>query len=369
MCISPVKVPNPVYHARYVSDFYRKTHDTQSLYIQVPCRQCDECISSMQSNIVTRCKIEGLDNHIFYATLTYDQKHLPHFLTSSGYNIPYADINHLQTVFKYLRKHNLFDRPFRYFGVSERGSQRGRPHFHVMFFLPKLKSDNRFVIDTLENKLYWSLRNNWRINIGSCFKPVWEPLFTYAEKYVSGILYRNYDLHYVDPNTTTDGSADVAFYISKYMLKPNDKERKLYHAFRLNLEESEFIRSWNIVRSKSFASVNLGFNTDIEKCKVLSDIESSYRNPEGPVIYDPHSGKPIPLPCYYWKYLTPHQYETVINNLGGPIRILEDRPFSEIAEIIRRRELRLSNVNSRDNSLIQNLLDNVSNDDWSLGPA
>lgn len=97
--------------------------------LRVPCGHCPECIANKQMQLVQRVQMESLSNYIFFATLTYNKDSLPHVLTSTGYDIPFADIRDLQNCFKRLRKSNAFTRSFRYFAVSELGSKKGRPHF------------------------------------------------------------------------------------------------------------------------------------------------------------------------------------------------------------------------------------------------
>lgn len=73
--------------------------------------------------------MESLKNYLFFATLTYNKESLPHITTSTGYDIPYADIHDLQNCFKRLRKSNAFTRPFRYLAVSELGKSVVVPTF------------------------------------------------------------------------------------------------------------------------------------------------------------------------------------------------------------------------------------------------
>lgn len=126
MCVSPIRIPNPNYHnhSKYVSAL----KDTSSQYINVPCGHCGECIAVRQMNIIQRVHMESLDNHCFYCTLTYNNYSMPYVDVTTGYRLRYADHRDIQCMMKRLRKSNAFGRPFRYFGVSELGSKRGRPH-------------------------------------------------------------------------------------------------------------------------------------------------------------------------------------------------------------------------------------------------
>lgn len=125
MCLSPVQIPNPNLGNK---SSFAQFKDTTSLYINVPCGHCPECVAHDQMQWIQRLQMEELTNHLFFATLTYNNDMLPHLVTSTGFDIRFADVDDVQTMFKRLRKRNAFGRPFRYFGVSELGEKRGRPH-------------------------------------------------------------------------------------------------------------------------------------------------------------------------------------------------------------------------------------------------
>ena len=135
MCVSPIRIRNPNYHNK--SGLISALADTSSMYINVPCGHCSECVAVRQMGIIQRVQMEELTNHIFFCTLTYSNEAMPVISTSTGYDIRYADISDVQKMIKRLRKHNAFGRSFRYFCVSELGSVRGRPHFHLLFFIPR----------------------------------------------------------------------------------------------------------------------------------------------------------------------------------------------------------------------------------------
>lgn len=126
MCVRPITIPNPNYGLSKVGFGFMK--DCVSKFITVPCGHCPECIANKQMQFVQRIQMEELENHLFYCTLTYNNESLPVVTTSTGYDIRYADIRDVQNMIKRLRKSNVFGRPFRYFGVSELGSKKARPH-------------------------------------------------------------------------------------------------------------------------------------------------------------------------------------------------------------------------------------------------
>lgn len=125
MCISPNRIPNPNYHIYNAGTKYK---DTESSHINVPCGVCPECVAVRQMSYIQRLQMEELTNHLFFCTLTYNDEMLPYVGCSNGYVIRYADVGDVQKMIKRLRKSNAFGRPFRYFGVSELGSKKGRPH-------------------------------------------------------------------------------------------------------------------------------------------------------------------------------------------------------------------------------------------------
>lgn len=130
MCLAPLSIPNPYLGSDKVG-LYRHTywmHDFKSARIYIPCGVCSECIALKQMYLVQRVQMESENCFLFFSTLTYDNEHLPHYICDNGYSIPFADIEHLQLLFKRLRNDNAFGRPFRYLAVSERGTERGRPH-------------------------------------------------------------------------------------------------------------------------------------------------------------------------------------------------------------------------------------------------
>lgn len=297
MCISPVRIRNPNYHSK---NPYAKYKDTSSFYINVPCGHCPDCVSVRQMSFTQRVQMESLDNHIFFCTLTYNDESLPVVETSTGFRIKYAAIDDVQKMMKRLRKSDAFGRPFRYCGVTERGSSRGRPHVHLLFFVPKLEGDDFNHILNLERVLFDSVLHEWRRNLGSTRKPIWQSLCTYRRKMVRGRLNSNFDLHYVNPRTSDNGELDVAFYVSKYMVKVSDKEQKLQQALHLNLPIDEYYKVWRLVKSKYFSSVGFGYN-DSEKVRdyIRKCVSDSYNYSNYPCFYNKDNGKSFPLSRYY----------------------------------------------------------------------
>lgn len=356
MCVSPVLIRNPNYQNR--TELIQKISDTESEYIKVPCNHCPECVSARQNQLVDRCRCLSLDHYIFFCTLTYNRQSLPHLSTSTGFDIPYADISDVQKMFKRIRKSDLFGRPFLYFGVSERGKKGSRPHFHLLLFLKKYDDDDKLTPAKLESTLRPLVLKEWRRNYGSNRVPVWKPLCTYRSKYVGGKRYSNYDLHYVVPHSSEHGSDDVAFYVSKYILKSSENEKRLQQALHLNLvkvfddgsvDDLEYNNVWSVVRSRSFFSKGFGAATDMEVNFVKGCIERSKSDPDGLKFFH-QDGSSSQLPRYYRKFLSEEAALESVSATGGPISF-DDRTLSEKMRSIERGKKIVQQVSEHDISL------------------
>lgn len=294
-------------------------------------------------NLIQRSRIMALDHYIFFATLTYNPESLPIYTLDDGRTIPYADISDVQKMFKRIRKDNLFLRPFKYLFVSERG-KKGRPHYHGMIFIPKSKEDDTLYPAVMEKHISNVLISEWRRNYGSRRNPIWKPLFTYRVKYAHGKRYCNFDCHYVVPHSTDHGSDDVAFYISKYVLKPSIRENRLQQALKLNLTPDQYEQVWNIVRSRSFTSLGFGGYTELEKRYVRNCIERSADEPDGLKYYG-LDGSTQPLSRYYRKFL---DEEHAIRSFKARPDYIEDRSVSEKLQVIENGRIIQEKVNNKD---------------------
>lgn len=296
MCVSPISIPNPNYGRK---DKLSYLFDTESAYIRVPCGVCDECLCSKQMQLVQRVIMESTKNHLFFATLTYDNEHLP-IKEVNGYKISFADYKDLNNCIRRIRHYQLFPRAFRYFAVSEFGSKRGRPHFHVLFLVPKFSDDDYGTCITLESSMRSILLEQWKRNYGSRSHPRYESLCTYVCKYIRGKWRSNYDLHYVNPNFSDKGVADVGFYVLKYMLKPSYRTVRLQRALRLNLDPDEYESIWSEVKPRFFKSHDFGLATEPSIIGYLRDsIEATKHRYDFPVFVNPINGSTMPLSRFY----------------------------------------------------------------------
>lgn len=171
----------------------------------------------------------------------------------------------------------------------------------MIFFVPKYEGDDYLTCLNLERVLFKAVLSEWKRNYGSDKKPDYRPLCTYYRRIKNGKLSTNYDLHYVNPRTSDGGTADVGFYVLKYMLKPSVREVRLQRAFRLNLPEDEYERSWQIVKSKSFYSKGFGLNGKQPSQQIIDYLKRSIRDSKQsfPEFINPVDGKKFPLSRYY----------------------------------------------------------------------
>lgn len=89
----------------------------------VPCSTCIGCIKAHAQAWAFRCHLEStIHQHNSFATLTYDDEHLPFTL----------DWNHGQQFLKALRQRAAA--PIRYLASGEYGSRTHRPHYHFLLF-------------------------------------------------------------------------------------------------------------------------------------------------------------------------------------------------------------------------------------------
>lgn len=178
-------------------------------------------------------------------------------------------------------------------------------HFHILWFLPRYENEDYIDGISLQSRLYTEILSNWVVNLGSKRKPDYHPLCTFKQMYVGGKLRTNYDTHFVSPSLTSDGISSVAFYVCKYMMKQNDKERRLQRALRLNLHPVDYDKAFSVVKSKSLRSEHFGYGFTTADYYGIIDylrqgVERSKYSSPFPVFYCPDSHSTFPL-CQYYK--------------------------------------------------------------------
>lgn len=223
--------------------------------------------------------------------------------------MPYADHTHLQSVIRHFREFvdtcpELQGRKFKYLAVSELGGQRGRPHFHVLLFfehrpadfLLGLKSYRHFssymvrpsIRENLTLIIYNWWRDNWAVNVGSRKNPIWEPLYTFVRRpdpsSPSGFKC-TFDCHFVANESTDAGFMDVAFYVSKYIMKSSDREIKRKVFLQNNLDDATFAKFWKLVRSRMMISKGFGTFSDT----LVNDSGRHFIVPSSVVVHELHN--------------------------------------------------------------------------------
>lgn len=326
MCTHPIFIKNPNLGLKDYGFGFMK--DTVSSYIAIPCRHCPECYANMQMQLVQRVQMECLEHHCFFCTLTYNDESLPiiHLPRLDGLpgSIPirFADVLDVQNMMKRLRKKDAFGRPFRYLAVSELGSKRARPHFHILFFVNKEETDDYNDCLNLERTLFRAVLQEWRRNYSSDWRrPDYRPLCTYVRKWTRKGLSTTFDLHWCNPRLTDSGVADVGFYVTKYMTKPCDRTKRLQQALHLNLEPDDYEKIWSIIKPRYFASLGFGVNPVIDRktgrivsCspKIVDYLKSCVQRSIGvyssPRYINPVDGSTFPLSRYYYSFPEIYSY-------------------------------------------------------------
>lgn len=288
----------------------------------IPCGKCYQCVSRRQTDIIQRAEVECRSSWAFFATLTYNPESLP-ILQLGDYRLRYADIKDLQDMFKRLRVDNVFGYPFKYLAVSERGTEKGRPHFHLMLFFKK--SDIGDSVRDARNfafKHKWTLLNYWKRNLGDRNHVQYQNLTTYRERYFRGRLNSNYDFHFVEPALSRGRESDVSFYVTSYMISSSEQTAKLRYALQQNYDGDIARDAFLKLKDKCVKSIGFGV-TDETKEIVRSNIDSSVSR--GFPVFQLNSGSQVPLSKYYRdRYFTVQDMEKVYFQFIGTDNIAYD---------------------------------------------
>lgn len=191
-CLRPLYVKNPRFRYPLGSEEYERSRALhyrdylENYYIEVPCGKCYLCRKKKSNGwrirLLEECKTTpkfrdcGIDKYrIIFVCFTYDDVHLP----SSGTRDQFA---------AHIRKwRDLWRKKYgcspRYFAITDRGSQFGRLHLHLLIFAPYSRKEDRYLtIEELEqNNFFW--RN------GQARKPSWlesEKGVSYVCGYMTG---------------------------------------------------------------------------------------------------------------------------------------------------------------------------------------
>lgn len=271
-------------------------------YIQVPCGVCPECLYRKQMYLVQRVEMLVQDYDMFYGTFTYSPEYLPS-VKIGDFTHHYTDIKHLQFLVRRIRDNDLFGKPIKYLAVTEYGGKRHRPHAHVLFFRPKDTDikDNTFEyrcrMDKLAASIKWDVFKYWSYNSGTRKHPVYKPLCRYVERGRK----HNYEFRYVpayDENLTPQ---NIAFYLTKYVIKFDSWYQRKQQALRLNLSEEDYFYYNDLLRPRFLFSKHFG-DSEESLNYIRSNLSKSYDINKPYFCYvSPVTGDKSPLAPFYRK--------------------------------------------------------------------
>lgn len=352
MCLNPIMIDNPYKGLKHVG--LNRFHDCTSLKIPVPCGNCSVCVALKQSYFIQRTQMEQLHNFLFMLTLTYNRESLP-VIDVNGYKYSYALWSDFQKMIRRIRKKKL-TRPFKYFAVSEFGSEKHRIHFHAILSFPRLAGEDDFDAFRLEREYFKIFLNNWKRRVGGTNrKPIFQDLCTYI-KLSNGKS--TYDFHYIDPRRSKAGEDDVCFYVTKYVTKSDKWLDKVKSAMKFNLSPEDFQKVFNgLIKPKVCCSKNWGSpDSPSVKKYIRKGIDLALKNKDFlyPVFINRHSGQTFPLsPFYKSRFLTMNDNEVFY--LRSPDKYLDSiNDFFIDASSNRSSEEKFSKVRSLINATFLN---------------
>lgn len=345
MCLKPVLIPNVNYGN---TSSLARIKDTTSKYIPVPCGRCSVCLQLKQQYMLQRVQMEALDHDFYYGTLTYNNESLP-FVERGEFVLNYPDISDWQKMIKRIRRYEKLP-DFKYLLVSEYGGRRHRPHFHFILSFPKNDRDTLADRWSFGLKLHDIFLSYWKRNIAlpiwsekrqkfipNSWRPVWQPLCTYKRTFQS----YNFDLHYCDPWSSKNGINDVAFYVSKYVLKYDKWVDKLKSKLFFNLSESDFNDVWSLIRPRRLMSKGFGSPDSSIVAEHISkgiDLAIADQSAKYPYFISPVDGSTYPLAPYFAaRFMRIPDLELFhLRNpsLTGTDRMLDSTPDYTIEEIV-----------------------------------
>ena len=351
MCLSPILIDNP-YCGVYIRDpVIASCRDTVSRKLAVPCGRCSVCIRLRQQYLVQRVQMESLDNDLFYGTLTYNQEALP-IAIFDDITFAYPDYSDWQNMIKRIRR----DEPelkFKYLLVSEYGTKKHRPHYHFILSFPRVGKPSLAELHSKADYLFKLFLSQWKRNtaplvwsskrskwITDSRNPEWLPLLTYyRKKTLQGWKY-NYDLHYLDPNSSPDGLDGVSFYVTKYILKYDKWIDKFKSKLFFTLPEEDFKLAWSMLRPRILMSKGFG-SADSPKVQehILRGINLALSDPKAfyPYYTSRVNGSTFPLSPYYQKlFITPAMQSIFVSR--RPVDDEEEDPlkkFLQFEDILR----------------------------------
>lgn len=115
---------------RCITPFYRK----EDPLVPLPCGKCPPCVKRRVSGWSFRLMKEGeVSSLSLFVTLTYDTNYVP--ITEKGFMT--LDKTDIQKFLKRLRKKANQNERIKYYCAGEYGTDRHRPHYHLILFNAK----------------------------------------------------------------------------------------------------------------------------------------------------------------------------------------------------------------------------------------
>ena len=305
---------------------YKNTHET---HIQVPCGNCQQCISNKQNFVNQRVQMESLRSHLFMLTLTYNNRSLMH--TNCGeYQVAYPYYKDVQNMFKRMRKDGY---KFRYYVVSEYGKSENtaRPHYHALIAIEKSPDwdGSYYEPRNLEFQYGKLFLRYWKRNYNDNVHPIYDTLLDYK---VSRDGRCTYDFHYIEPIAGHDN--DTAFYVSKYLWKYDKRIISLLQKISMDdtLDDVQKAYLTKCLKPRSVMSKDFG-SWKLASTQSHIDFGLS-KNKDLPSFVDLYTGKTSLLSPYYRKHLLPisfvESYHSRLSQLDNSMYIPDDDSLLDI---------------------------------------
>ena len=325
MCDSPVQIKNPNYspmfdkfykhgvNPRYNITRYSAIKYPLDSYIYVPCGHCQACLRMSQQYMIQRFEQHARGKHVLFCTATYQNSALPllegTLKNGKPYSIPFADTRDFRLMVKRIRKNHLFSREFTYWCCTEYGNaskhvnsykSNHRPHFHYFIFIDKLPFDiDDVTCKELAEEWESVFIKEWRRNLGSTRKPVWQSLSKFI-KLPDGT--GTYDVHALTSINGHD-ELDPIYYASSYCYAYDEYVKKTLQFMYCNLEYTDYVEFRKFFRPRRLMSLRFGVSLDTEQY-ILDCINFSLKSGLMYPCYFNHKGGSSPLSRYYrHKYL------------------------------------------------------------------
>ncbi len=291
MCLSPVQIINPT---KYISLKYR-----DRFLLSVPCGKCAECQQNLSNQWFQRawqeCKDLKGKGFLYFDTLTYADNTLPHMDDILDI-LPHEPCFRPIDIRRFIESLRIdfkrkYKSDFRYFISSEYGELKGRPHYHVLFWVYSS-------IGPLEFSSLVSSKWHFGITDGLPYK------------YPAYVLSHNC----IDGDAVTANYLRACRYVTKYVQKSckydNDIDDRINLCVRLVGDKlgDDWLSSVNCQRFKSkikravkpFHRQSRGFGAslleELDIDKLFDDGCIFMPSPKGLVI-------PVPLSTYYKRKL------------------------------------------------------------------